>query len=85
MGKAKAQQKLIDNLEDVFGKVELTLKDLFNMAFLILRFLIPMSVCVLNFVFDMETGTKRASLTKRRFPKRGAVQGGAKWLQHRQV
>lgn len=26
MGKAKAQQKLMDNLEDVFGKVELTSK-----------------------------------------------------------
>lgn len=31
MGKAKAQQKLMDNLEDVFGKVDLISKEFNNM------------------------------------------------------
>lgn len=31
MGKAKAQQKLLDNLEDVFGKVDLISKEFNNM------------------------------------------------------
>ena len=85
MGKAKAQQKLIDNLADEFGKVPIplsihlhTLENTDTSKNTSTRVLAKYGI----FLFP---GSKRVSFTTGGLPECGAVQGGTKGLQHRQV
>ena len=64
MGKAKAQQKLIDNLEDEFGKVGnwFDSADLFNTPVLI-PIIFHANMCF-NVVGDMKTGKESITYLK---------------------
>lgn len=62
MGKAKAQQRLIDNLEDEFAKVSTSLSS-FLSFYLFLAYVLKRH----------KTGSKGIPSTRRRFPKCGAL------------
>lgn len=74
MGKAKAQQRLIDNLEDEFKKVNTFTETLLCSCLL-----------YVNILFSLMTGSKRLPFTSRRLSKCRTFSRDLKWLQHRQV
>lgn len=74
MGKAKAQQRLIDNLAEEFGKVLSCFAMTQNLSCIISCY---------TLISLLQTGSKGAPFTSRRFSKCRALPGDPEWLQHR--